>query len=118
MAAAAMSAEIGLAGFRIACDDVEDLVIHAIGRGLTAREEKSGDVSNLCIGEAEGGHALGRTSMQNDRPNFGTGSLVVQNENGVDEVRSTVPAAGVAAVAKRAGSNKDFLTASGGGWIG
>ena len=48
-----MAVEVGLARFRIASYDVENLVFHPVRRGLLARQQKGRNVLNLRFSHVE-----------------------------------------------------------------
>jgi len=118
MATGAVGREVLLAEFRVAGDDVLKLIFHAIGGGLIAREEESGDIEDLGVGQSERRHALGGATVANHGGDFFAGALIVEDENGANEIGAAIAAVGVGSVAEAAIGNEESLTALDGFGIG
>src|SRR5438128_8487790 len=113
MATGALSGSIEkcLARFRIANQDVQDLVRSPVGRRINLRMQERGDIGNLRGGQARKTlHAfVGSSNFQEVSELFAI--LVIENDNGTHEVGSAVTASRVCAVTETAVHKKGSLAA-------
>ena len=106
-----MGGEVLLTQFGIASDNVLELIFHAIGSGLIAREEEGRDIEDLGVSQSEGRHAFGGAAVANDGCDFFAGTLIVEYENGANEIGTAVATVGIGSVAEATIGNEERLAA-------
>src|ERR1700683_1183284 len=83
--ARATAGKVGLAGFRIAGDDILNLVSAAIAFLLGFDVQKGGNVRDLSAGHIKFRHALIGAAVQNDGADL-VATFVVRDEDRTDEI--------------------------------
>ncbi len=108
--AVARAIEIYFAGFRVPGDDIEDLILIAIGgRGDRAMQEVC-DIDDLLGRQIEFGHAFIRAAFAYHLADA-LAALVIKHENGAEKVRAFLAPFGVSAMTEAAGGYEIFLSA-------
>src|SRR5215831_18856173 len=114
--ASACSVEVGLAGFRVANQNVLKLIGLTERGVIDALVQERGDIRDLGVSQRKLGHALILAALFDNRADF-LAAFVIKHDNGADEIGSAFAPLGVCAVAEAAVRGERCLASLGCGSV-